>query len=222
MISNLIYTGGEQTGVTVETNDAYTLTGNTGTNADSYTATFALTDPTNTCWNDEGKTTDAKTIEWSIARKTVEVPTAVTGLVYNGTEQTGVNGGEGYTLSGTTKATDAGSYTATATLKDTKNTCWSDGTTDAKTIEWSIAKATPTVTETVIVTYYPNGGSATFSGSMNVNGTFSYDPASKKTTFTPEDTTNYNTVTVEAEVNDDNTVSTVNVSLSGKTKEETK
>ena len=218
--NDLTYTGEEQTGVTVAENAAYTLTDNTGTNAGSYTATLALKDTKNTCWSDEGKTTDAKTIVWSIARKQITVPTAVTGLVYDGSEQTGVNGGEGYTLSGTTKATNAGSYTATATLTDLTNTCWSDGATDAKAIEWSIAKATPAETKPVSVTYHPNGGSAEFSGSMNVDGTFSYDP-SNGTTFTPEDTTNYNTVTVEdADVTVDNTATTLTVPLDGN-KEET-
>ncbi len=212
-VHELMYNGSAQTGVTVEENAAYTLTGNTGTNAASHTATLALTDPTNTCWNDD-KTANAKTIGWSIARKQITVPTAVTGLVYNGKEQTGVNGGEGYTLSGTTKAKNAGSYTATATLKDTENTCWNDEdkTTEAKIIEWSIAKADPEVVVPVIVTYYPNGGSAEFSGSMTVEGKFSYDP-SNGTTFTPDDTQNYNTVTVEAEVTEDQTPVSMNVQL---------
>ena len=213
-VNKLTYTGEEQTGVTVEENAAYTLTDNTGTNAGSYTATLALTDPTNTCWNDD-KTSNAKTIVWSIARKKIGIPQAVTGLVYDGSEQTGVEDGEGYTLSGTTKATNAGSYTATATLTDTANTCWSDNSTEAKTIEWSIAKADPEVADPVTVTYHPNGGSTEFSGSMNVNGMFSYDPDSNTTTFTSNDTQNYNTVSVEAKVNVDKTVSTVNVPLSG-------
>ena len=54
----------------------------------------------------------------SNATNAATVPTAATGLVYNGTEQTGVPAGEGYTLSGTAAATAAGTYTATATLKD--------------------------------------------------------------------------------------------------------
>lgn len=61
-------------------------------------------------------------------------------LVYNGQEQTGVYEGSAYTLSGTTKAVNAGTYTATATLKD--GYVWTDGDTNkTKTIEWSIAKA---------------------------------------------------------------------------------
>ena len=222
--NDLTYTGEVQTGVTVAENAAYTLTGNTGRNAASYTATLALTDPTNTCWSDEGKTTDAKTIVWSIARKEIGIPQAATGLVYNGAEQIGVKAGEGYGLIGVTKATNAGSYTATAELTDKLNTCWSDGTKGYQTIEWSIAKADPKVMKDGIsVTYRPNGGSAEFSGSMTVEGTFSYDPASENTaTFTPNDTQNYNTVTVEADVTKDPTPVSMNVSLSGKTKEETK
>ena len=77
------------------------------------------------------------------ALNVVEVPTAVDGLVYDGTEQTGVEEGEGYTLEDNT-ATDAGSYTATATLAD--GYIWADGKTEQKTIGWSIAKAQVTVT----------------------------------------------------------------------------
>ena len=66
-------------------------------------------------------------------------PTSNTGLVYNGNAQVGVPEGTGYTLSGTTSAADADNYTATATLAG--GYTWSDNSTDAKTIYWSIAKA---------------------------------------------------------------------------------
>ena len=64
-------------------------------------------------------------------------------LIYDGSEQIGVSEGEGYTLTGTTKATDAGNYEATATLKPGYR--W-DTTSTAKQfanhpIKWSIAKA---------------------------------------------------------------------------------
>ncbi|MBQ6265413.1 MAG: hypothetical protein IJK60_08205, partial [Clostridia bacterium] len=55
---------------------------------------------------------------------------------YKNTEYTGVASGEGYILSGTVKATDAGEYTATATLND--GYVWSDGTYEAKEISWKI------------------------------------------------------------------------------------
>ena len=64
-------------------------------------------------------------------------------LIYNGSEQIGVSEGEGYTLSGVTKATDAGNYVATATLKpgyrwDTTSTAIQFANHN---INWSIAKA---------------------------------------------------------------------------------
>lgn len=45
------------------------------------------------------------------------------------------------TLGGTTTGTGAGSYNATFTLKDTVGTQWADGTTEPKTVPWSIQKA---------------------------------------------------------------------------------
>lgn len=61
-------------------------------------------------------------------------------LTYNGEEQTGVDINPSYagTLTGH-KATEAGTYTATASLK--KGYSWSDGTTEDKYIVWTIAKA---------------------------------------------------------------------------------
>ena len=68
----------------------------------------------------------------------VSVPTANTGLKWTGVVQTGVDEGTGYTLSGH-KGTAVGNYTATATLE--QNYQWNDGTTNPKTINWSIARA---------------------------------------------------------------------------------
>ena len=73
-----------------------------------------------------------------VTGKKVEVPTAKANLVYNGKKQTGVVNGVGYTLTGNT-ATDAGTYTATATLATGYQ--WADGTTGNKNIAWTIRKA---------------------------------------------------------------------------------
>lgn len=75
-----------------------------------------------------------------VAPKQIAAPNAATGLVYDGTEKGGVTGGDGYTLNGDTKATNANDYSATAVLTDKDNTTWTDGTIGDKTIEWSIAK----------------------------------------------------------------------------------
>ena len=79
-------------------------------------------------------------IDIKVAPKQIADPTVATGLVYDGTAKVGVTGGDGYTLSGDTTATNAGDYVATATLTDKANTVWEDGITDEKTFEWSIAK----------------------------------------------------------------------------------
>ena len=134
----LTYNGKAQTGVAAAA--GYTLSGATAANAGSYQATATL--DAGYKWDDG--TDEPKTIDWTIAKAAANV-TAPTGktITYNGNAQTGVEIGKGYTLSGTTKATDAGNYTATATLKtDTNYTYkWSDGTTAAKTIVWTINKA---------------------------------------------------------------------------------
>ena len=78
----------------------------------------------------------------------VEIPTAITGLTYNGKEQTGVadpDENAGYTITDN-KKTAAGTYYAVATLKD--GYWWMDGTKEPKTIEWKIAeKQQSTVTD---------------------------------------------------------------------------
>ncbi|MBP9989521.1 MAG: hypothetical protein KBT46_08485 [Ruminococcus sp.] len=68
----------------------------------------------------------------------VIAPAGAENLVYNGLKKTGVEAGTGYTLSGTYEAVNAGTYKATATLAD--GYIWSDGTTTAKEIVWSIAE----------------------------------------------------------------------------------
>ena len=132
--TGLVYNASEQLGV--DAGIGYTRSGTySATNAGTYTATVSLSSPSNSYWADG--TTGSKTITWTIDRASISVPSAITGLIYNGTTQTGVREGTGYTITDNT-ATNAGSYTATAT--PTSNYRWSDGTTAAKDISWSIAK----------------------------------------------------------------------------------
>ncbi len=69
----------------------------------------------------------------------IAIPKAITDLKANGSEQIGVPEGIGYTLSGIFKATNAGTYTAIATLD--AGYCWSDGSTEPVNITWNIAEA---------------------------------------------------------------------------------
>ena len=74
--------------------------------------------------------------------KVSAVPTQSGTLTYNGASQSPTLSGYDATkmsLSGTQSATNAGSYTMQASLKDEKYE-WPDGTTTAKTVNWSIGK----------------------------------------------------------------------------------
>ncbi|MBO7684691.1 MAG: C10 family peptidase, partial [Kiritimatiellae bacterium] len=89
-----------------------------------------------------GKYTDEDGNEYALVEGdavAVAAPAAASGLVYNGKRQTGVEEGVGYTLTDG-KKTNAGSYTAVATLRP--GFTWSNGSTSAKSISWKIAKAT--------------------------------------------------------------------------------
>ena len=83
----------------------------------------------------------------TVERGTISVPTVSGSLTYNGQAQsptlTGYDAGK-MTLSGDTSGTNAGSYTAVVT--PTAQYKWSDGSMEAKDIQWSIAKATPSIT----------------------------------------------------------------------------
>lgn len=74
--------------------------------------------------------------------KVSAVPTQSGTLTYNGASQSPTLSGYDATkmsLSGTQMATNAGSYTMQASLKDDKYE-WPDGTTTAKSVNWSIGK----------------------------------------------------------------------------------
>ena len=119
--------------------DALTLGGvTTGTNAGTYTATF--TPKGKYKWADGTQT--AKEVTWTINAATMTIPTQNNSLTYTGSAQspTWNNYDSGkMTLGGTTSGTNAGSYNATFTPKT--NYKWADGSTGAKTVAWSIAKA---------------------------------------------------------------------------------
>ena len=70
----------------------------------------------------------------------IPVPAAVTNLVYNGMELTGVPDGSGYTVSGGATR-DAGKYTAV--LKLNEGLKWLGGSAEDAEIDWSIAEAEP-------------------------------------------------------------------------------
>ena len=104
--------------------------------------------------------------EFSILRKQIAVPEAAT-PTYNGWSQVGVAAGTGYTLSGTTRSTAAGTYVAYATLD--ANHCWDGGSTARKTISWKIAKAPSSVSIAAQTKTY-TGDSLAYSGKVTRSG----------------------------------------------------
>ena len=83
----------------------------------------------------------------TVERGTISVPTVSGSLTYNGQAQSPTLTGydaDKMVLSGDTSGTNAGSYTAVVT--PTEQYKWADGGTEEKDIQWSFAKATPSIT----------------------------------------------------------------------------
>ena len=117
--------------------------------------------------NNSGVTKDA-TYTINVARAK-NASASASNKTYNGKSQTGVTG-SGITWSGTTSGIDAGTYTATATPDG--NHEWSDGTTGAKTITWTMNKKTVAVTWGATTTFNYNGSAQapTASATSGVTG----------------------------------------------------
>ena len=178
----LTFTGAEQAPVWNNYNPtALTISGQTtGTNAGTYTAIFTPVEGYK--WRDG--TTDAKSVTWTIGRAIIMgIPAQSGSLTYNGSAQSPVWSGYDaakLTMGGTTSGTNAGSYNTTFT--PVSNYQWSDGTTAAKTVAWSIGKAagssslnksslalsTGTMSGTISVTRAGNGAVSASSSNTNV------------------------------------------------------
>ena len=178
----LTFTGAEQAPVWNNYNPAaLVMTGETtGTNAGTYTATFTPVEGYK--WRDG--TTDAKSVTWTIGRAIIMgIPAQSGSLTYNGSAQSPVWSGHDaakLTIGGTTSGTNAGSYNATFT--PVSNYQWSDGSTAAKTVAWSIRKAagssslnksslalsTGTMSGAISVTRAGNGAVSASSSNTNV------------------------------------------------------
>ena len=136
----LVYTGSQQspTWLNYDANKL-TIGGTTqAMDAGTYSATF--TPKSGFKWSDG--TSTAKTVQWTIDRAAIAVPTVSSSLTYTGSAQsptwTGYDSNK-MTLGGTSSGTNAGTYGATFT--PTANYKWADSTTAAKTVNWTIAKA---------------------------------------------------------------------------------
>lgn len=99
--------------------------------------------------------------------KTASVPSAVN-RTYNGAWQAGVAAGNSYTLTGTTSAVNAGTYTAWAVPND--GYLWPDGTNRTLTLTWSIAKADQWISTSVNTRNYNMSALKKKAYSCNING----------------------------------------------------
>ena len=158
--------------------------------------------------------TTVKSIKVTIKKASSAITTKKTNLVYNANTQVGVTGENVTWSSGSvTQAKNAGTYTAVATPM--ANYVWKDtGTSESRTITWTIAKATPSCTVTLNPNYTWDGTTKypIKSASSSVAGTFKFSNGSSTAqnttglsssnvcswgmsyTFTPTDTTNYNSI----------------------------
>ena len=94
------------------------------------------------------------TKSFTISEKSVSVPTCST-KTYTGASQTLLSNGTGYTVSGTTTGTDAGTYSVTVT--PASNYKWSDGTSSSKSVSCKIDKKSIDVTWGETTSFSYNG-----------------------------------------------------------------
>lgn len=111
-------------------------------NAGSYYVNVSLTDRNNYEWTDGTNT--VKGVTWTVSKRTVQIPNLPLNVSHefdNTLKTYTVDQSSYYTVSGTTSATNVGTYTVEVRLVNTSNYVWSDETTAAINVTWKIAKA---------------------------------------------------------------------------------
>ncbi len=172
---SLTYTGKSQSPSWSNYNSSQLTIGGTtsGTNAGSYTATFTPT--SNYQWS--GGSTSSKSVTWTIDKKEIYWPDQTGTLTYNGSSQSPT--WDSYYdsslmyASGTTSATNAGSYSVTWYLYDTTNYKWKNTTSSGYTVTWTISKATPKLSCTTTSVKFTSWGSYTYGITYNGDGSLS-------------------------------------------------
>ena len=167
------------------------------TNAGTYTVTYKVPD-TNANY------TGTFSVAFTIVKAQLEKVTLVKDTFeYTGDEivsQDSNFDSNKMNVSGDIKATNVGNYSITVSLKDKANYEWKDGTTTDLVLNWSITQAMPDYT-------VPTGLTGIKGKTLNdvtLPGRFTWNDTSTvltagthtyKATYTPEDTTNYKTIT---------------------------
>ena len=175
--NTLIYSGAVQTPTwsNYDTDQLIWSGDTSGTDADTYTATF--TPKTGYSWSDG--TVSGKNINWTISKQPVTAP-AVTNKnkTYNGASQSPTIASYDNTIISVSgnSATNAGNYTVVFTLIDDDNYDWTDTTTYPTSVAWTIAKAQ--ITKPTAAT-----------------STFTYDGTAKSVVLSPVPDSNLTTLT---------------------------
>ena len=174
------------------------------TNAGTYTVTYKVPDA-------NANYTGTFSVAFTIKKAQLEKVTLVENTFeYTGDEIVSQDNNFDSTkmnVSGDIKATNVGNYSITVSLKDKDNYEWKDGSNSDLTINWSITQATPDYTvptgltgvkgETLNDVTLPARFTWNDTSTVLTAGTNKY-----KATYTPEDTTNYKTITdIDIEVN---------------------
>ena len=140
-IYNLPFTyDGQSHTVVLTENSACSFSGDLEwTNASDYVIYADLIDTVNYVW-DNG-TSDTVTLNYTVNKVVVTKPAVTTSFVYNGQAfSIGLNSSsQNYVISGTSRAVNAGYYTATVSLPDQTNYVWSDDTVLSYEINWRIS-----------------------------------------------------------------------------------
>ena len=133
----------------------------------------------------EGGVTKTATQKISVTRTALRVPSQSGSLTYTGGElspEWNNYAPEKMKLGGVTSGTNAGSYNAIFTIKNTALYCWPDGSTAAKTVAWTIGKAAGTLTlSKTEVTLKPDTTSDTFTVTTNSTGAVSVESGAPDT-----------------------------------------
>ena len=171
----------------LETGDTCTLTPYNNKRTDAGSQTVKVTGLSNTNYKLPSDVTKTMTINRA---KTAKAE-AITGLIYNGSKQTGVTG-EHVSWGGTTAETNAGDYEATATPDS--NHAWENGEFGEITISWSIAKKKSAYVTAVDRTYNGNtqkGYSACEGVQSTFGGTYQAKDANESYSFTATPDSNH-------------------------------
>ena len=123
-------------------------------NAGSYYVNVSLTDRNNYVWADGTDT--VRGVTWTVSKKSVQIPNLARNVSHefdNTLKTYDVDQSPYYTVSGTTSATNVGTYTVEVRLVNTSNYVWSDETTAAINVTWKITKA-----QNGFVTHYDRDG----------------------------------------------------------------